>query len=326
MVACSVKVIHGANDGFFDVAGATVRSLRGSLVDAFNIPDDAIALANGQRVPGGYELRGNDVLEFVREGGEKGAGKKKATVASPDDDGDKDEDRHDAPDFSVMDLDGLAAFIDGRLASSYEAERRSLLQANKSAVHLFWAGGALFEARAKCEKEGRGKWKEYKEEHGFKDTTANDAIRLFENAKTPEALAGLGVTEAKKKFVYPDQNAPKQKPDDKTPKPTKTKGATGPGKPPSDRKKRNTGIGRKDDAKDAAPKVENDELIVIDPAEAVAEALEEIAQQLNEIAQDDLGKVDFTGQIPTRLTTAIQAVAKGLANITERINHDRSHS
>ena len=33
-----VKVIHGANDGIFDVAGETVASVQASLADAFNIP------------------------------------------------------------------------------------------------------------------------------------------------------------------------------------------------------------------------------------------------------------------------------------------------
>lgn len=321
-----VRVVHGANDGFFEVAGVTIRSLQDSLADAFNIPDDAIALANGQRVPDSYQLRRDDMLEFVRECGQK-AGRKKATAAQPDDDDDKDEDRVAPPDFSAMDLDGLAAFIDGRLASSYEAERRSLLQANKSAVHLFWAGAALYEARAKCEKEGRGEWTAYKKEHGFKDTTTNDAIRLFENAKTPAALAGLGVTEAKEKFVYPAKKGSDQKSTDLKPNSPKTKGGSRPGKlPPASEGPAPTKSAAVTQAEDAELEKDDGNLNVIDSTVTLAETLEVIAQDLNDIVQDDMGKVDWNGAAATRLENAIAAVESAAAKLTRRMNNDRSDS
>jgi len=69
-----VKVIHGANDGIFDVAGAFVGSVQASLREAFNIPDDAIAFANGELVSPDYRLQTKDVLEFLRPWGRKGAG------------------------------------------------------------------------------------------------------------------------------------------------------------------------------------------------------------------------------------------------------------
>ena len=68
-----VKVIHGVNDGVFEVAGATVCRLQGSLVDAFNIPPDALPFVNGEQVDGDYLLSPNDTLEFVRQWGQKGA-------------------------------------------------------------------------------------------------------------------------------------------------------------------------------------------------------------------------------------------------------------
>jgi hypothetical protein len=83
----------------------------------------------------------------------------------------------------------------------------SILQAHKSAVALFRAGCALSLARSEL-KNVHGEWKTWKRAHCLRDTTVNDAIRLYENAKTEEALAGLGITEAKKKFVYP---SPKEK-------------------------------------------------------------------------------------------------------------------
>jgi len=71
MVA-SVKVIHGANDDFFDLPdGTTVHNVRRNLVDAFNIPAEAISFVNGAPVEPSYRLLPNDSLEFVKRRGEK---------------------------------------------------------------------------------------------------------------------------------------------------------------------------------------------------------------------------------------------------------------
>ena len=73
-----VKVIHCANDGIFDVAGCEVSSVRASLVDAFNLrnysnnPFDVLEFVNGEQVDRDYFLQENDVLEFVRQFGQKG--------------------------------------------------------------------------------------------------------------------------------------------------------------------------------------------------------------------------------------------------------------
>lgn len=314
-----VRVIHGANDGIFDVAGYPLTRLRSSLVDAFNIPLDAVALANGRRVPHSYEPVADDVIEFIREHGVKGG--RKQPAAAPDDEDDNQEDK---PDLSAMSLDELAAYTDGRLASFHASEQRSLLHAQKSAIALFWAGAALFEARAKCNQQGRGAWKSFKDEHGFKNTTANDAIRLFENAKTPDALIGLGITEAKTKFVYPPKDETEQKTTPQKPKATKRKPASQPDQPPP--------VTEKPDKVDTGdspleqPEDESDDFTVIDPAETVAEALEDIAQQLNDITQDDLGKVDLTKEVPARLTKAVRAVADAITKLCRRIDHGRQDS
>ena len=319
-----VKVIHGANDGAFDVAGATVRSLRGSLADAFNLPDDAIAEANGRRVPDSYKIRGDDMLEFIRERGEKG-GRKKVAAATPGGDGD-DTDKDVSPDYSTMDLDALAFSIKARLSRSDEANRLSALQAHKSAEHLFWAGGALSRARDLCEREGHGKWKAWKEEQGLAHSTANDAIRLFKGAKTPEALNGLGVTEAKKKFVYPIKDEPDGKPKGGKPKASNPKNAAASGESPPETKKPTPTKGRNDPADDAAPGADDDEPNVTDPTETLAETLEGIAQDLNEIAQDGLGKADWKGTAATRLENAIAAIDSAATKLNRRMTNDRSHS
>jgi hypothetical protein len=69
-----VRVIHGPNnDDFFGLVRATVGSIQLSLIDAFNIPDDAAAFVNGERVPLEHRLNSKDILEFVLERGHKGA-------------------------------------------------------------------------------------------------------------------------------------------------------------------------------------------------------------------------------------------------------------
>jgi hypothetical protein len=68
-----VKIIHGANDGLFNVGGASVASVRASLVDAFNIPDEAVSFANGDQVEGEFRLQMNSTLEFVMKWGRKGS-------------------------------------------------------------------------------------------------------------------------------------------------------------------------------------------------------------------------------------------------------------
>ena len=71
MNAENVKVIHCANDGVFDVAGATVFNVRLSLKDAFNIPAEALPFVDGEQVDGNYRLQGNGTLEFCKQYGEK---------------------------------------------------------------------------------------------------------------------------------------------------------------------------------------------------------------------------------------------------------------
>lgn len=66
-----VKVIHGANDGVFDVAGHDVVTVVRTLVDVFNIPSEAIAFVNGEHVDAGYMLHAHDTLEFCKQAGRK---------------------------------------------------------------------------------------------------------------------------------------------------------------------------------------------------------------------------------------------------------------
>ena len=68
----SVKIIHGPNNDKFDLPdGTTVSHISRSLADAFNIPAEAFAFANGELIEPSYRLLPNDVLEFVKQHGEK---------------------------------------------------------------------------------------------------------------------------------------------------------------------------------------------------------------------------------------------------------------
>lgn len=72
----TVKVIHAANDGLFTVAGASVASVRASLRDAFNLPDDAAIFVNSVPVLSDHCLQANETLEFVMPFGRKGVGER----------------------------------------------------------------------------------------------------------------------------------------------------------------------------------------------------------------------------------------------------------
>lgn len=309
----AVRVIHGANDGVFDVAGYPLARLRSSLASAFNIPPEAIAFVNGRRVPQSYEPVADDVIEFIREQGVKGG--RKMVVAEPKVLPDL-EFRDEPPDMTTMSLKGLA--------NSSEYERMAILVAHKSAVDLFWAGSALSEVKSRCLQESHGKWKAWKKDNGLADTTVNDAIRLFNNAKTPDALTEMGITEAKKRFVYPSKDETEQKSKPLKSKATKRKPTSQPDQQQPVNEKPN-----KVDAEgptEEQPEDEGDDFTVIDPAETVAEALEDIAQQLNEITQDDLGRVDLTQEVPARLTKAAWAVFDSITKLCRRIDHDRKDS
>ncbi len=70
----SVTVIHGANEGIFDLAGSTVFEVQGALVDAFNLRSNAVAFVNGEEVELAFALNAGDRLEFVHRKGTKGLG------------------------------------------------------------------------------------------------------------------------------------------------------------------------------------------------------------------------------------------------------------
>lgn len=67
-----VRVIHGANEGYYDLHGKTVGSIRKSLRDVFNISAESNALVGGKDVSDDFIVETGMNLEFVKEAGVKG--------------------------------------------------------------------------------------------------------------------------------------------------------------------------------------------------------------------------------------------------------------
>jgi hypothetical protein len=74
-LAETVQVIWGPIAENMAVGGMSVGDVRGLLQGPYNIPPQAAALVNGERVGAGHQLAAGDVLEFARASGEKGAGR-----------------------------------------------------------------------------------------------------------------------------------------------------------------------------------------------------------------------------------------------------------
>jgi hypothetical protein len=106
-----------------------------------------------------------------------------------------DADKKPDPSWTV---EQLASYAKGKMASSAQAEKEAILQAHKSAVDLFWAGAALWLIRDKLKKEER--WVAWQKANKLARSTVLEAIALYENTMSPDALVGLGITEAKERF------------------------------------------------------------------------------------------------------------------------------
>lgn len=106
-----------------------------------------------------------------------------------------DPDKKPDPSWTV---EQLAIYAKSKMALSLQAEKEAILQAHKSAVDLFWAGAALRLIRDILKKEER--WVAWQKANKLARSTVLEAIALYENAKSPDALVGLGITEAKEQF------------------------------------------------------------------------------------------------------------------------------
>ncbi|HEY7328057.1 MAG TPA: hypothetical protein VH592_10475 [Gemmataceae bacterium] len=246
----------------------------------------------------------------------------------------------DRPDPSWS-LERLASYAKDEVTCSFHAEQEAVLQAHKSAVHLFRAGHALALARAKCKGEQHGDWKKFKKKHALADTTANDAIRLYENAKTEDALAGLGITEAKVKFGVTRPRNVKTPPPPKSPpqagagpgadsQPGNAEGATDKNNAESAVTKESgrsapsgsDGAGTSEKADKGGAPGDGETDSADEQADTLAKELEEIAQRLSEINQDTFGKVHWTKAKIRKAMIAVAAVKQSAMGIHRRLRNE----
>lgn len=71
-VANKVRVVHGANSGYYALSGKTIGDVRKGLKDAFSLPGDAIAEVDGKTVGDDFILAEGQNLEFSKLSGRKG--------------------------------------------------------------------------------------------------------------------------------------------------------------------------------------------------------------------------------------------------------------
>jgi hypothetical protein len=144
-----------------------------------------------------------------------------------------DPDKRPDPSWTV---EQLAIYAKGKMASSAQAEEEAIFQAHKSAVDLFWAGAALWLIRDKLKKEER--WVAWQKANKLARSTVLEAIALYENAKSPDALVGLGITEAKGRFGVvkakpaPSTSTPTRKPSGRQASPAPVPSGGQPAVPP----------------------------------------------------------------------------------------------
>ncbi|EMI55210.1 helix-turn-helix domain-containing protein [Rhodopirellula sallentina] len=67
-----VRVISGANEGYYPLAGKTIANVRKGLRDVFNLSLDLTALVNGVARDDATILENGDAVEFCRDFGTKG--------------------------------------------------------------------------------------------------------------------------------------------------------------------------------------------------------------------------------------------------------------
>lgn len=71
-LAGNVGVIHGIYTHSLPLAGMTVRRARAELSERLNIAPDALALVDGNEVGDDFVLAVGQVLNFIKDAGEKG--------------------------------------------------------------------------------------------------------------------------------------------------------------------------------------------------------------------------------------------------------------
>ena len=96
-------------------------------------------------------------------------------------------------------LDKLGQYAAASLATADRLEAEALQLSRRSTLQLYRAGKALAIAHKRLKSEGEG-WCAWLDRHDIAPLRAYEAEKLFENAPSEEAIAGMTPTEAKTKF------------------------------------------------------------------------------------------------------------------------------
>lgn len=67
-----VEVSYGVHKMLADAIGKTVADVKGGLAQVMNIPANATAVINGQKVTDDHTIKKGEKVEFVKEAGVKG--------------------------------------------------------------------------------------------------------------------------------------------------------------------------------------------------------------------------------------------------------------
>lgn len=213
-----------------------------------------------------------------------------------------DPDKKPDPSWTV---EQLAIYAKGKMAASVQAEKESILQAHKSAVDLFWAGAALWLIRDKLKKEER--WVAWQKANKLARSTVLEAIALYENAKSPDALVGLGITAAKERFGVVK---PKPAPSTSTRTKKNPTGRQGSGRQASPAPGPSGG---QPVVPPPAPQPEPAE--PVDAEERLRNKIQPVAEQLENWTLNDLGRL----VIPSEQRTTWKNIAASLRATAKRI-------
>ncbi len=207
-----------------------------------------------------------------------------------------DPDKKPDPSWTV---EQLAIYAKGKMAASVQAGKEAILLAHKSAVDLFWAGAALWLIRDKLKKEDR--WVAWQKANKLARSTVLEAIALYENAKSPDALVGLGITEAKERFGVvkpkpaPTTSTPTKKPSGRQASPAPPPSGGQPAVPP--------------------PPPQSEPAEPADAEERLRNKIHPVAEQLENWTLNDLGRL----VIPDEQRMTWKNIAASLRATAKRI-------
>ena len=217
-------------------------------------------------------------------------------------------------------LDRLAAYVSGKLGESKDFETQATVLSRKSTLAIFRAGRALVIARKKA-KEQKIKWTVWLEERSIPRTNDFEARELFKRAKTEEAIAKLGLTEAKKKFCLPksprQRNTPPENPKRTSPK------------PPASCNRRNVPDDGDEHLGERQSPTKRDDRVRNTPPPPPKEnpdlPLSTLVKVGNRLAylEEEIKEIDWKNESPKDYRSALAAIIKAARQIAKEIPNDR---